>query len=347
MGFLKWFLFPISVIFWFVTSLRNFFYDIGWLKSSYFNLPIIGIGNITVGGTGKTPHTNYVTELLSEKYKVAILSKGYGRKTRDFNYVQLNSEIISVGDEPMQTKQNFPNHVVAVDHQRVNGVLNILSDYPETSAIVLDDAFQHRSINIGYNILLIDYNRPIYEDYLLPYGLLRESPRAIKRANCVIVTKCPKNLSKSKADLIKQKINFGGDILFSVVRYDKIIALNNKNKSINYNEIKNVLLVTAIAQNKPIIDYLESKKINCTTLRFPDHHNYNEKDIKNITSKKEALNKNTIILTTEKDIQKLKNFPLLKQYPVYYLKVSVDFLWNKDKFDQKLIDYVRNNQKNS
>ena len=158
----KWFLFPISIIFWLITSFRNLFYDIGWLKSSDFSLPIIGIGNITVGGTGKTQHTMYVTKLLSKKNKIAVLSKGYGRNTRDFNYVQLDSKTISVGDEPMQTKQNFPNQIVAVDHQRVNGVLNILSDYPETSAIVLDDAFQHRPISIGYNILLIDYNRPIY-----------------------------------------------------------------------------------------------------------------------------------------------------------------------------------------
>ncbi len=347
MGLFKWFLFPISIIFWLITSLRNLFYDIGWLKSSNFSLPIIGIGNITVGGTGKTPHTSYVTELLTRKHKVAILSKGYGRNTRDFNYVQLDSKIISVGDEPMQTKQNFPNQIVAVDHKRVNGVLNILSDYPETNVIVLDDAYQHRSISIGYNILLIDCNRPIYEDYLLPIGFLRETRKGKNRANCIIVTKCPENLTKIKAEEIKEKINFDGDIFFSKVVYEKIIDLNFKTRSLNYNEIKNVLLVTAIAQNKPIIDHLISKKINCTTLRFPDHHNYNEKDIKNIISKKEALSENTIIITTEKDAQKLRKFHKLNEHPVYYLKVSVDFLWNKDKFDQKLIDYVRNNQKNS
>ena len=347
MNLFKWFLFPISIIFWFITSLRNFFYDFGWLKSSGFNLPIIGIGNITVGGTGKTPLTSYITKLLSEENKIAILSKGYGRKTRDFNYVELDSKIISVGDEPMQTKQNFPNQIVAVDHKRVNGVLNILSDHPETSAIILDDSFQHRSIKIGYNILLIDYNRPIYKDYLLPIGFLRETSKGIKRANCIVVTKCPEHLTKNEAEEIKEKINFNGDIFFSKVKYEKIIALNNKNKSLNYNQINDVLLVTAIAQNKPIINYLESKNINCSTFRFRDHHNYNKKDIEDIINKKETLNDNTIILTTEKDAQKLKDFSKLNDHPVYYLKVSVDFLWNKDKFDQKLFDYVRNNQENS
>ena len=182
---------------------------------------------------------------------------------------------------------------------------------------------------------------------MLPVGGLREVRKGMKRADCIIVTKCPENLTINKAKEIKQKINFDGDIFFSKIIYEKFIALNFKNKSLSYNEIKNVLLVTAIAQNKPIIYHFESKKINCTTLRFPDHHNYNEKDINNIISKKEALNENTIILTTEKDAQKLKNFQKLNEYPVYYLKVSVDFLWNKDKFDQKLIDYVENNQKNS
>ena len=347
MNLLKWFLFPISIIFCSITSLRNFFYDFGWLKSSNFSLPIIGIGNITIGGTGKTPHTAYVTELLKEKNNVAILSKGYGRKTKDFRYVQLDSQIISVGDEPMQTKQNFPDEVVAVDHKRVNGVLNILSDHPKTSAIILDDAFQHRSIEIGYNILLIDYNRPIYNDYLLPIGFLRETRKGIKRANCIVVTKCPKAMTKHETNQIKEKINFKGDIFFSRVKYEKIIALNNKNKTLTYNKIANVLLVTAIAQNKPIINHLESNNINCTTLRFRDHHNYTEKDIEKIIIKKEELTKNTVILTTEKDAQKLKSFSKLNEQPVYYLKVSIDFLWNKDKFDKKLIDYVRSNQKNS
>ena len=347
MNLFKWFLFPISIIFWFTTSLRNFFYDFGWLKSSGFNLPIIGIGNITVGGTGKTPLTGYITKLLIEKNKVAILSKGYGRTTKDFNYVELDSKIISVGDEPMQTKQNFPNQIVAVDHKRVNGVLNILNDHPETSAIILDDSFQHRSIKIGYNILLIDYNRPIYKDYLLPIGFLRETRKGMKRANCIVVTKCPEHLTKNEAEEIKGKINFNGDIFFSKVKYKKIIALNNKNKSLNYNQINDVLLVTAIAQNKPIINYLESKNLNCSAFRFRDHHNYNKKDIEDIINKKETLNDNTIILTTEKDAQKLKDFSKLNNHPVYYLKVSVDFLWNKDKFDQKLFDYVRNNQENS
>ena len=347
MNLFRWFLFPLSILFWLVTSVRNFFYDIGWLKSSKFDTPIIGLGNITVGGTGKTPHTAYIASIFNTSQKVAILSKGYGRKSNEFKYVTIDSDVKLVGDEPMQAKQNFPDQIVAVDHNRVNGVLNILHDHPKTSVIILDDAFQHRSIKIGFNILLSDYNRPLHSDYIMPIGNLREKRSAIKRADCVIITKCPENLSKQESDTIKEKINFNGNVFFSKIIYDKLIALNESSRIIKFENIKKVVLVTAIAQNKPIINHLKSKDIDYQLVQFRDHYNYKKKDIDRVIDLNKNIEGDSIILTTEKDAQKLKEFEELKSQPVYYLKVSVDFLWNKDKFDKKLNDYVRSNQKNS
>lgn len=346
MNWYHWFLFPFSVIFWLITSLRNLFFNFGWLKSAKFDVPIIGVGNITVGGTGKTPHTAYIGNLLKHKNNIAILSKGYARKSKDFKYVELDSLVSQVGDEPLQTKQNFPEQIVAVDHQRVNGVLNILHDHPNTSAILLDDAFQHRSIKIGYNILLTDYNRLFYKDYILPLGHLRESKKGIERANCIIVTKCPNEMSVNEAEEIKKAINFKKDIYFTKIIYGKITALKNKETFIDFKDISEVLLVTAIANNKAVIELLESKKIKFDTIFYRDHYNYNEKDIDNIIERRNQLGNNSILLTTEKDAQKLKSFQKLEELPVYYLKVTVDFLWNKDKFDKNLNDYVRNNQTN-
>ena len=347
MNFFKWFLFPISILYWFATSLRNYFYDFGVFQSHNFNIPTIGIGNITVGGTGKTPHTSYITKLICTNNKVAILSKGYGRKSRNFQYVELNSKLNSVGDEALQTKQNFPNQIVSVDHKRANGVSRILKDYPNITAIILDDVFQHRLINIGLNIVLIDFNRPIHKDYVIPMGELREPSKCVRRADCIIISKCPEGLSLSQAEEMKRRLKCDKDVFFSFVRYDKIISVSDEKKQIDFSKIKKVLLVTGIAKNKPIVDFLESKNIDVTTLKFSDHYNYKNSDIETILRKKNTIGKDTYILTTEKDIQKLKHFEKLNQQAVYYLKISVDFLWNKDKFDKKIIDYVRSNQKNS
>lgn len=343
MKWFKWFLFPLYLIFWLITNLRNSFYELGWLKSSAFDLPIIGVGNISAGGTGKTPHTSYIASLLEDKFNIAILSKGYGRKSKDFQYVELNSKVIQVGDEPLQTKQNFPKQIVAVDHKRVNGVLKIIEENPETSLILLDDAYQHRSIKIGYNILLVNYNKPIYKDHLIPVGLLRESKKAIKRADCVIVTKCPYDLNIKESEEIQKKLNFNGSVFFSRIIYGNIISLNDKNKSINYNDFNNALVVTGIADATPLINHISSKNISIKHLSFSDHYFYHEKDIKHIIKIFNTLENKSIIITTEKDAQKLKKYNNFNQIPIYYLKVKVDFLWNKDKFDKKITNYVRDN----
>jgi tetraacyldisaccharide 4'-kinase len=344
MNWFKWFLFPLSALFFIITSIRNCFYNIGWIKSAEFDIPIIGIGNITVGGTGKTPHTAYIANLLTKKNVLGVLSKGYGRKTKEFRYVETNSIVKEVGDEPLQTKLNFPNQIIAVDHQRVNGVLRMLNDNPKINSILLDDAFQHRSIDIGLNILLTDYNRLIYKDYLMPIGNLRESKKGIHRADNIIVTKCPNNLNIKEANKIEKSLKFNGDIFFSKIVYGELVSLTNNKNTIDYKDFNKVLLVTAIAQNTSIVKHLESKNVECQEITFRDHYNYNEKDVEKIIKTKKKMGVNSIILTTEKDAQKLNKFQHFKNSDVYYLKVSIDFLWNKDKFDKKIMDYVRNNQ---
>ena len=229
MKWFKWILSPLSLLFSFITRTRNFLYDLGFFKEIQLKIPIIGVGNITVGGTGKTPHCEYIAKTLDSEYKLALLSKGYGRNSKDFNYVEVNSKAIEVGDEALQTKQNIPNQIVAVDHSRVNGIQKILQDFPKTNVFILDDAFQHRSIKIGLNILLTDYNNPVYKDFIMPVGKLRESRIGLKRADCIIVTKCPENLNEKEAIKIKNKLKFDGTVFFSKIKYQDIISIERKN----------------------------------------------------------------------------------------------------------------------
>jgi tetraacyldisaccharide 4'-kinase len=327
-------------VYWIITSIRNIFFEIGIFKENKFNIPIIGVGNITVGGTGKTPHSQYISELLQKKFKIAILSKGYGRKTKEFKYVNINSNCNEVGDEPLQMKKNLPKEIVAVDHKRVNGLNKIMKEHPSVNCIILDDAFQHRSVKIGFNILLCDYNNPIYKDHMMPVGLLRESKKGIERADCVVISKCPENLTLEESNRIKKKLKFTKEVFFSKVVYDKIVSLNG-NKTIKKSSIKKVLLVTGIANSSPIIEYLEKLNIQIKHIKYKDHFNYQKKDINKIIDIYKREISEIIILTTEKDAQKMKVFEELSKFPVYYLKVSIDFIRNKDKFEEKILKYVK------
>jgi len=340
MKWYNWILLPISLVYWIITSIRNIFFEIGIFKENKFKIPIIGVGNITVGGTGKTPHSQYISELLQKKFKIAILSKGYGRKTKEFKYVKINSNCNEVGDEPLQMKKNLPKEIVAVDHKRVNGVNKIMKEHPGVNCIILDDAFQHRSVKIGFNILLSDYNNPIYNDHMMPVGLLRESKKGIKRADCVIISKCPENLTLEESNRIKKKLKFTKEVFFSKVIYDKIVSLNGY-KTIKKSSIKKVLLVTGIANSSPIIEYLEKLNIQIKHIKYKDHFHYQKKDINKIIDIYKREISEIIILTTEKDAQKMKVFEELSNFPVYYLKVSIDFIRNKDKFEEKILKYVK------
>ena len=214
---------------------------------------------------------NILPKLLQKKFKIAILSKGYGRKTKEFKYVNINSNYNEVGDEALQMKKNLPKEIVAVDHKRVNGLNKIMKEHPSVNCIILDDAFQHRSVKIGFNILLCDYNNPIYKDFMMPVGkLLRESKKGIKRADCVVISKCPENLTLEESNRIKKKLKFTKEVFFSKVVYDKIVSLNG-NKTIKKSSIKKVLLVTGIANSSPIIEYLEKLNIQIKHIKYKDH----------------------------------------------------------------------------
>ena len=204
---LKIFLYPLSLLYGLITGIRNFLYDTGILSTVEFNFPVICVGNITVGGTGKTPHTEYLAGLLRENFKVATLSRGYKRKTRDFRIASSSSLVSDIGDEPLQIFRKFPDILVTVDRNRVHGVNRILQGYPETEVIILDDAFQHRRITPGFSILLSDFERLIVRDHMLPYGNLRENKGNMRRADIILITKSPENISPIQRRLIVKEVN--------------------------------------------------------------------------------------------------------------------------------------------
>jgi tetraacyldisaccharide 4'-kinase len=346
MKWLKWPLFPFALIFWIITSIRNWLFDNKIIKPTSFSIPIINVGNITMGGTGKTPHTEYLIKLLKSKFEIAILSKGYGRKTKDFSYVNTNNKPDEVGDESLQIKNNFNDVVVAVDHNRVNGVLSILDDFPKLDSIILDDSYQHRKIDPGFNILLSDYNNPFHQDLIFPLGYLRESKNNSSRSDLLIVSKCPNNLTIEQARVFKKEIKYKKDIFFSTIKYRKVHHIFDKN-IVDLKTIKNLVLVTGIAYPNELIKFIKSFDINYKHLNFRDHYAYKEKDASEIIEIfNNFANDDKIILTTQKDAEKLKLLKSFENYPLYCIDIEIDFIWNKNKFDKKILDYVNHHQSN-
>jgi tetraacyldisaccharide 4'-kinase len=347
MKWLKWPLFPFALIFWLITSIRNGLFDKKIIKPTSFSTPIINVGNITMGGTGKTPHTEYLIRLLKPKFEIAILSKGYGRKTKDFKYVNTTNKPDEVGDESLQIKNKFNDVVVAVDHNRVNGVLSMLYDFPNLNSIILDDSYQHRKIDPGFNILLSDYNNPFHRDLIFPLGYLRESKKNSLRSDVLIISKCPNNLTIEQARIFRQEFQYKKDVFFSTIKYGKISHLFNRDK-VDLKNIKNLILVTGIAYPDELIKFIESHEINYKHLNFRDHYAYKEKDASEIIEIfNNFANDDKIILTTQKDAEKLKLLKSFEKYPLYCIDIEIDFIWDKNKFDKKIIDYVIHHQINS
>lgn len=335
MNFLRKILFPFAILYGFITSFRNFIFDCGILKSYSFPIPVIAVGNLSVGGTGKTPQIEYLIRLLSDKYNVATLSRGYKRKSKGFILASENSNSDILGDEPFQFYKKFPNIQVAVDANRKNGIEQLLSQTKKPDIILLDDAFQHRKVKAGFYILLTTYTDLFSQDFILPTGNLRESRSGAKRANIIIVTKCPENLSVSEQEIIEKKLkiyNKIASIFFTSIQYDDKIYSNIK--TLNLIDLKNVdkLLVAGIAKPESFFAYLQSEKDQCLT--FPDHHDFSEQDIIDINRK--AGNK--IIITTEKDFVRLNE--KLKNDNLFYLPIKSSFLNKGELFDQKILNYV-------
>ena len=325
-------LFPLAILYGIITSVRNYLYYKGILKSYSFDIPVIAVGNLSVGGTGKTPQIEYLIRLLSPHYKVATLSRGYKRKSEGFILADANANAEILGDEPFQYFQKFPQIQVAVDVDRCNGITQLLAQKEKPEVILLDDAFQHRKVKAGFYILLTSYVDLFCDDFMLPTGNLRESRIGAKRANMIIVTKCPPNISELAQENIKQKMGLDTTVFFSFVDYDDQVY--NENGSLTVNEIKaqEKLLLAGIAKPKPFFDYLQSGKDRVMT--FADHHHFSESDILDI--KNQAKDK--IIVTTEKDFVRLQAANLAMQ--LYYLPIKSRLINNSNTFDQIILNYV-------
>ncbi len=350
-------LFPLSLLYGMVTGIRNLLFDLKILKSVEFDFPVISVGNITVGGTGKTPHVEYLIELLSEKFKLAVLSRGYKRNTRGFILADKNTGPEEIGDESYQIHRKFDEVAVAVDEKRVHGIQLLKKKIRQLQCVILDDAYQHRHVHPGMSILLIDYHRPLSKDHLLPMGDLRERKHGISRANIVIVTKVPHDIKPIEKRLwIKDLDLFPYQFLyFTTLEYGKLTPVyGGKQKKINPDEqdrkSTGIILVTGIANPEPLIRQLKSTFHSVHFIRYPDHHKYSPADMDKMHQKLNALNeKNKLIVTTEKDavkIGQLEDPDLDVKELMYYLPVKIKFIGAKqDEFNKSVLKYVSKNKR--
>jgi tetraacyldisaccharide 4'-kinase len=336
-------LIPLSVIFGLITSIRNNLFDIGLLNSKSFKIPIICIGNLSVGGAGKTPHTEYLLTILKKECKIAIVSRGYKRKNYNFSYVKTNSNYKDVGDEPLMLKRKNPEALVIVCGDRTKAINKIITDHLEIDVILLDDGFQHRWVNAGLNLLLTNVNNPFYNDYHLPYGNLRENKSQCKRADHIIITNNTDKTNESYKRNIRSEISKFSQkkCSFSKIIYNNAKALFNEEQIENLNNF-NILLVTGIADTSSLIHYLQNETIINKHFKFKDHHNFNKENINTILSYYNSLkNIKKLILTTEKDSVKLLQYEEeFKDIAIYYLPIKIKFT-NQEKFDKKILEYVK------
>ncbi len=352
-------LYPLSLIYGWITGLRNFFYDSNILRTHRFDLPVISVGNITVGGTGKTPHTEYLVKLLKDSFKIATLSRGYKRRTRGFKIAEPSSDVNTIGDEPLQIYRKNTDITVAVDADRVRGIQEIIRERPEITVVILDDAFQHRRISPGLSILLADFGRPVVKDYMLPYGNLREGASNMRRADVIIITKTPENISPIQKRIRLRELDKAPyqKLFFTSMMYLEPSPVFSKDSSeilperAEWKKIS-IVLVTGIADASPFKKYLQKYFGKVVHVDFPDHHLYDEHDLSKIQSAwKEIKNPLKYIITTEKDavrLQELKNIEEPFRSAFYYIPIGINFLFDeKDIFDKMILDYVRKNKRNS
>lgn len=350
MAVLKIILLPLSLLYGFIVGIRNFFFNTGILKSKSFSTPVISVGNISVGGTGKTPHTEWILSELSKDFRVACLSRGYKRRTKGFILAGADSTADETGDEPLQIKSKFPNVQVACDAKRVRGIEKLLSLSPQPEVIILDDAFQHRYVKAGKNIVLVDYNHPCYKDYLLPAGRLRETPGALRRADYIIVSKCPENLTPIEKRLLSKhlKIKPYQQLFFTTMHYGPIRGLEPAQPVPSLNDKSSILCITGIARPEPYVNHLKQFTPNITTLKYPDHHHFSKRDIRNIqTVFEEIYNPDKFIFTTEKDAVRLKGCHLPEEIrkKIYYIPIEPVFMNKKEILIQDLKNYVAKNKR--
>ena len=348
---------PLSWLYGLGVRFRNTLFETGILKSKSFSIPVISVGNITVGGTGKTPHVEYLIELLQDKFHVAVLSRGYKRKSHGFHIADKTSTARTIGDEPYQMKQKFPKVIVAVDKKRVHGIETLNQQCKDIDVILLDDAFQHRYVKPGINILLVDYHRLIIYDTLLPAGRLREPLNGKNRADIVIITKCPKELKPMEYRVITKAMDLYPyqQIFFTTLEYGQLkpVFNNGKGELSSLEELKhhNILLLTGIASPRQMKEDLTPLVSNLSMLSFPDHHNFQQKDIELISSNFAALPSPKCIITTEKDAARIIGIEGLSEEiknNIYILPIRISFMLDQEeKFNENIIGYVRKNSRNS
>lgn len=340
----RYLLFPFSLIYGAIILLRNFLFDKKIFKSASFNFPLICVGNIAVGGTGKTPMTEYLITLLENKYKIATLSRGYKRKTRGFAIANSQTTALEIGDEPMQFHEKFPQITVAVGEERFEAIPQILHNRPQTEVIILDDAFQHRSVKAGLNILLTEYHNLYSRDFMMPAGDLRDVRLSAKRAEVIIVTKCPEVVDEEKRKSIEKELNLlpTQQLFFSKILYDAPYHIFSK---IEYalTERTDLLLITGIANPKPMKSFLADHVHSFDMLNYPDHHIFSSIDLKDILQHFDKIHSTEkIILTTEKDAVRLKKFENeLAELPIYALPVKMHMLFNGDvNLDRVVLNFI-------
>ena len=340
-------LLPIALLYHIVLSIRHKLYDWHILKSKRFEKPVICVGNLNLGGTGKTPHTEYLIRLLKNDYRVATLSRGYGRRTKGFKLAETSSTYNDLGDEPLLYFKKYPGIKVAVDEDRVDGVTHLLGEQ-RVEVVLLDDAFQHRSISAGLNILLTEYQRLYMDDYLFPAGTLRDVRSAAKRADIIVISKAPKDLSKEEKQQITNKLNISENqkVYFSYLEHAALQPLNEAAKAFSPEEADGAFAFCGIGNPKPFVEELKKRYHAVDFLPFGDHHAYKEKDMKAVLDWFEKLDgEKKIIVTTEKDAARLTNSPYLCQFertPLYDLPVTVRF-HEEEKFNEEILKYVREN----
>ncbi len=352
----EWLL-PLSWIYGLGVGIRNRLFDMGILKSRDFKVPVISVGNITVGGSGKTPHVEYLVRLLRDKTKVAVLSRGYKRKSRGYVLADKDATARMIGDEPYQMKKKFPDVYVAVDKNRCHGIERLTEDEntKDTDVILLDDAYQHRYVKPGVNILLVDYHRLIIYDKLLPAGRLREPKQGKNRADIVIVTKCPRNLKPMEFRVLTRAMDLYPyqKLFFTTLKYNKLKPLyfGEDRPVSDIQPEENILLLTGIASPKQMIIDLEPYTKNITPLTYPDHHQFKRKDIERINELFAAMPEPKMVITTEKDNARLFGVEGLSdevRQHIYMLPVEIEFmLEQQEEFNEKIIGYVRKNSRNS
>ena len=352
----KWLL-PFSWIYGLGVWFRNQLFDIGILKSKDYKIPVIAVGNITVGGAGKTPHVEYLIRLLKDKVKVAVLSRGYKRKSKGFVLADMNSTVEEIGDEPYQMKKKFPDIDVAVDKNRQEGIelLTNNTTAKDIDVIILDDAYQHRYVKPGINILLVDYHRLLLYDKLLPAGRLREPKESTVRADMVIITKCPTELKPMDYRVITRAMNLYPyqTMLFSTLKYGKLIPVYSGDEQTldSLNKEVNVLLLTGIASPKQMVIDLKPYAKEIVPLTFRDHHQFSHKDIVKINEKYSSMPSPKIIVTTEKDMTRLINkdgFSEEVKQNMFMLPIEIEIqLGQEEIFNQKIMSYVQKNSRNS